>query len=91
MQAKEEKEESRIGIYVCHCGLNIAGVVDCAAVAEYGKGLRDVIVSRHDTYLCSEPGQNQIKDDIREQRSEPHRRRVLLAAAPRADLPEMPS
>ena len=37
MQAKEGKEESRIGVYVCHCGLNIAGVVDCEAVAEYGQ------------------------------------------------------
>lgn len=56
----------RAGVYVCHCGLNIAGVVDCARVAEYARGLPGVAVSRHESYLCSEPGQNQIKEDIAE-------------------------
>jgi len=67
MEANNRMEEVRIGVYVCHCGLNIAGVVDCAAVARYAEGLPQVAVSRHDRYLCSEPGQNQIKADIREQ------------------------
>jgi heterodisulfide reductase subunit A len=53
-------------VYVCHCGLNIAGVVDCEAVAEYAEQLPQVVVSRHDGYLCSEPGQNLIKQDIEE-------------------------
>ena len=39
MQEQQRKEESRIGIYVCHCGSNIAGVVDCADVAAYGQTL----------------------------------------------------
>jgi len=56
----------RAGVYVCHCGLNIAGVVDCARVADYARGLPGVAVSRHEGYLCSEPGQNQIKEDIAE-------------------------
>jgi len=64
MQAREANDEIRIGVYVCHCGLNIAGVVDCPAVAEYAEGLPNVVVSRHDGYTCSEPGQNQIKADI---------------------------
>ena len=59
-------EKRRIGVYVCHCGLNIAGVVDCEAVAEYATGLPDVVVSKHDLYLCSEPGQSLIKKDIEE-------------------------
>jgi heterodisulfide reductase subunit A len=53
-------------VYVCHCGLNIAGVVDCEAVAEYAEGLPDVAISKHDVYLCSEPGQSLIKKDIEE-------------------------
>ena len=56
--------EPRVGVYVCHCGLNIAGVVDCPAVAEYAAGLEGVVVARHDGYCCSEPGQQSIKDDI---------------------------
>jgi len=79
MQAKE-RDESRIGVYVCHCGLNIAGVVDCAAVAGYGQELPDVVVSRHDAYLCSEPGQILIKNDIREQRLN---RIVVASCSPR--------
>jgi heterodisulfide reductase subunit A len=66
MQENPSIEERRIGVYVCHCGLNIAGVVDCEAVAEYAEGLPGVAVSRHDAYLCSEPGQSLIKKDIEE-------------------------
>jgi heterodisulfide reductase subunit A2 len=80
----KEKEENRIGIYVCHCGSNIARVVDCAAVAEYGQRLPDVIISRHDGYLCSEPGQNQIKADIQEH----HLNRIVVAScSPRLHEP----
>jgi heterodisulfide reductase subunit A len=84
MQVVEEKEESRIGIYVCHCGSNIAGVVDCAAVAAYGQTLPNVIISRHEGYLCSEPGQNQIKTDIKEQRLN---RIVVASCSPRLHEP----
>ncbi len=63
---QKSEDALRIGVYVCHCGLNIAGVVDCEAVAEYAAQLPDVEVSRHDAYCCSEPGQNLIKQDIME-------------------------
>lgn len=66
MRSRNGNEEMRAGVYVCHCGLNIAGVVDCARVADYARGLPGVAVSRHEGYLCSEPGQNQIKEDIAE-------------------------
>ncbi len=66
MQDRETNDGPRIGVYVCHCGLNIAGVVDCEAVAEYAAGLPDVVVSQNDAYLCSEPGQNLIKKDVDE-------------------------
>jgi heterodisulfide reductase subunit A len=54
----------KIGVYVCHCGLNIAGVVDAKSVAEYAAGLPDVKVARDSTYTCSDAAQKLIKDDI---------------------------
>ena len=66
MQGQGSSDECRIGVYVCHCGLNIAGVVDCEEVAEFAGQLPQVIVSQHNGYLCSEPGQNLIKQDIQE-------------------------
>jgi heterodisulfide reductase subunit A len=74
----------RIGVYVCHCGSNIAGVVDCQAVAAYGEALPGVVVSRDDRYLCSEPGQNLIKADIREQGLD---RVVIASCSPRLHEP----
>jgi heterodisulfide reductase subunit A len=56
----------RTGVYVCHCGTNIAAVVDVAAVAEYAGGLEGVVIARDYTYMCSDPGQDLIKQDIKE-------------------------
>ncbi len=66
MQDNEDRQNGRIGVYVCHCGANIAGSVDCAAVADYAATLPDVVVARHDGYSCSQTGQTLIKDDIAE-------------------------
>ena len=55
---------SRIGVYVCHCGINIAATVDSKAVAEYAAKLPHVVVSRDYMYMCSDPGQELIKQDI---------------------------
>ena len=66
MEALQPDETVRIGVYVCQCGSNIASVVDCAAVTEYAASLPGVVLSRNQGYTCSEPGQNQIKIDIRE-------------------------
>ncbi len=60
--------ELRIGVYVCHCGLNIAGSVDCKAVARYARTLDDVVVAKDNKYTCSDPGQDEIKQDIQEHR-----------------------
>jgi len=57
-------DEPRIGIYVCHCGLNIADSLDPKAVAEAASVLPGVIVSRDDRYCCVESGQKQIREDI---------------------------
>jgi heterodisulfide reductase subunit A len=56
---------TKIGVYICHCGLNIAGTVDVEKVTEYAKTLPNVAVARHYTYMCSEPGQSMIQDDVK--------------------------
>ncbi len=56
----------RIGVYVCHCGLNIAQSVDCDAVAVDAAKLPGVAVSKGIGYACSEPGQREIREDIEE-------------------------
>jgi heterodisulfide reductase subunit A len=56
----------KTGVYVCHCGTNIASVVDVAAVADFAAGLEGVTVARDYTYMCSDPGQDLIKNDIQE-------------------------
>lgn len=57
----------RIGVYICHCGTNIANTVDIRAVAEYAQTLPDVVMVREYKYMCSDPGQEMIKKDIEEQ------------------------
>jgi heterodisulfide reductase subunit A len=59
----------RIGVYVCHCGTNIAGVVDVAEVARWAaENLRDqgVVIAREYKFMCSSPGQDLVTDDIKE-------------------------
>jgi heterodisulfide reductase subunit A len=58
------KGSPRIGVYICHCGTNIAGMVDMEAVTDHAASLGNVCVSRHYAYMCSDPGQALIKDDI---------------------------
>jgi len=55
---------SRIGVYICHCGTNIDGVVDCVATAGHASSLPGVAVARDYSYMCSDPGQALIKKDI---------------------------
>ena len=57
--------ELKIGVYICHCGSNIAGIVDCSKVSEFARTLPNVAVARDYKYMCSDPGQNLIKDDIK--------------------------
>jgi heterodisulfide reductase subunit A len=58
------RDSPRIGVYICHCGTNIAGMIDVEAVADFAATLDNVAVSRHYAYMCSDPGQALIKDDI---------------------------
>jgi heterodisulfide reductase subunit A len=57
--------ERRIGVYICHCGTNIAGVVNVEEVAKFAQGLDSVVIARDYRYICSDPGQNLIKEDIK--------------------------
>ncbi|HXY42446.1 MAG TPA: CoB--CoM heterodisulfide reductase iron-sulfur subunit A family protein, partial [Vicinamibacteria bacterium] len=70
----------RIGVYVCNCGTNIAQVVDVEAVREATAALPGVAVARSYRYMCSNPGQEMIAADIREQGLE---RVVVAACSPR--------
>jgi len=58
--------EERIGVYICHCGTNIAGTVNVQEVTEFASKLKGVVVAREYKYMCSDPGQDLIKKDIRE-------------------------
>jgi heterodisulfide reductase subunit A len=58
---------AKIGVYICHCGSNIAGKVDPEGVAEFAAGLKDVVVARDYKFMCSDPGQEMIQKDILEQ------------------------
>jgi len=71
---------AQIGVYVCHCGLNIARVVDVKSVAKYAAQLPNVKVVRDNTYLCSDTGQKMIKEDIEKNKLD---RVVVASCSPR--------
>ncbi|MEP0813825.1 MAG: FAD-dependent oxidoreductase [bacterium] len=56
----------RVGVFVCHCGTNIAGTVDVAKVVAYAATLPGVVVAKEHKYMCSDPGQSMIQQDIEE-------------------------
>ncbi len=64
--ASQENEDLRIGVVVCECGLNISKTVDCSAVAECAKGLDDVVFTTVTRFACSDPGQKEIQQAIKE-------------------------
>ena len=84
MTAEMIKDEVRVGVFVCDCGLNIAGSVDCAAVAEFSETLPDVVCVVRNKYTCADPGQNQIKDAITKHRLN---RVVVASCSPRQHEP----
>jgi len=59
-------DEPKIGVYVCECGVNIAATVNVSELVRFTQRLPNVAVARQYKYTCSEPGQNMIKDDIRD-------------------------
>ena len=77
-------DELRIGVYVCHCGKNIAGSVDCEKVANFASNLPHVVLSKHNLYTCSDPGQETIRKDITEHNLN---RVVVASCTPRLHEP----
>jgi heterodisulfide reductase subunit A len=87
--AEEEKkqettEEPKIGVYTCHCGINIGGVIDIQEVMDYAATLPNVVVSEEYKYFCSDPGQEMIQKDIKEKGIN---RVVVAACSPRLHEP----
>jgi heterodisulfide reductase subunit A-like polyferredoxin len=74
----------KIGVYVCECGINIASTVNVEKVAERAKSLPNVTVSRFYKYMCSDPGQELIKKDIKEMKLD---RVVVASCSPRMHEP----
>lgn len=69
-------EEARVGVFVCHCGSNIAGVVDVEEVVEFAKKLPDVVYAENQMFSCAGNTQKEIEDTIRAE----HLTRVVIAA-----------
>jgi len=62
----EAKKEARIGVFICHCGTNIAGSMDIEAVQEYSKSIPNVAYVDNYKYMCSMPGQSVIDKAIKD-------------------------
>lgn len=80
----EIEEKPRIGVFVCHCGTNIGGVVDVPAVKEYAATLDNVVFCNRDPYSCSQDTQITIKEKIEEHKLN---RIVVAACTPRTHEP----
>ena len=76
--------EPRIGVFVCHCGINIAGVLDVAKLTEYARILPNVAFAEHALFACAESTQRQIQDRIAEHALN---RVVVAACTPRTHEP----
>ncbi len=66
MKVAESGNDPRIGIFVCACGGNISRVIDVKAVADYARGLENVVAVFNNQYSCSDPGQKGIQENIQE-------------------------
>jgi len=84
VEREVKAEESRIGVFVCHCGTNIGGVVDVPTVRDYAKTLPDVIYAEDNLFTCSQDTQEKIKEAIKEH----HLNRIVVASCtPRTHEP----
>lgn len=83
-QNQTKPEPLRVGVFICHCGLNIAGTVDVHSVAEYAKTIPDVVFVKENRYSCADPGQEEIRKAIKEHNLN---RVVIAACSPRMHEP----
>ena len=58
-------EESKVGVFVCNCGVNIAGTIDVKEVIEYSKTIPHVVEAKEYVFMCSAPGQDLIKESVK--------------------------
>jgi heterodisulfide reductase subunit A len=84
MEVPVVDDPPRIGVFVCHCGINIASVVDVAAVRDYAKTLPDVVYVANNLFTCSADTQQMIRDAVHEHRLN---RVVVAACTPRTHEP----
>ena len=77
-------EEPRVGVFVCNCGINIAGVVDVPNVVEYAKRLPNVVFADHNLFTCAQDTQEKMKQVIKEQNLN---RIVVASCTPRTHEP----
>lgn len=77
------KEEKRVGVFICHCGKNIAGGVDIDALLEHARQLEDVVVAQDNRFSCSEEGQTLIQDSVKKHKLN---RVVVVACDPTLHL-----
>lgn len=77
-------DNPRIGVFVCECGINIAGTVDCDELTEWAGTLPDVAFAIKNRYTCAEPGQAEIKHYIKEKNLN---RVVVASCTPRMHEP----
>jgi len=75
---------ARIGVFVCHCGSNIAGYLDCEALTKYAAGLPNVVFAKNNLYTCSESGIAEIQAAIKEHGLT---RVVVSSCSPRTHMP----
>jgi heterodisulfide reductase subunit A len=77
-------QEPRIGVFVCHCGINIGGVVNVPAVKEYARTLKNVVFADENLYTCSTDTQEKIKNAIKEHQLN---RVIVASCSPRTHEP----
>ncbi len=77
-------DEPRVGVFVCHCGNNIAGFLDVSAVTEYSRTLPHVAFAQENLYTCSDNGRSEIAHAIAEQGLN---RVVVASCTPRTHEP----
>ena len=83
--AKDAPEDSpRIGVYVCHCGINIKMALDVEDLVKYAATLPNVALAQHYIFTCSDPGQNLIKEDLKAGKIN---RVIVAACSPRMHEP----
>jgi len=80
----DSREDLRIGVFICDCGSNIAGHLDCSAVTDYAATLPGVVYAKENLYTCSEGGISEIQKGIKEHNLN---RVVVASCSPRTHQP----